>query len=121
MRILIAEDDEVLADGLARSLRQSGYAVDSVKTGSEADSALSASEFDLLILDIGLPRMNGLEFVKAVRADQAFASMKVMMVTSHNEMADIGHALEEGANDFLMKPFTGEMVSDKLRMLGLVE
>ena len=56
MRILIAEDDQVLADGLLRSLRAAGAAVDHVASGSEADAALSTQEFDLLILDLGLPR-----------------------------------------------------------------
>jgi two-component system OmpR family response regulator len=55
MRILIAEDDQVLADGLLRSLRASGYAVDRVASGTEADTALATHEFDLLILDLGLP------------------------------------------------------------------
>ena len=68
MRILIAEDDAILADGLTRSLREAGYAVDWVKTGVEADSALSAAEFDLLILDLGLPKMSGLEVLRRLRA-----------------------------------------------------
>ena len=57
MRILIAEDDQVLADGLLRSLRAAGYAVDQVASGSEADAAVASHEFDLLILDLGLPKM----------------------------------------------------------------
>ncbi|MBY0235328.1 MAG: response regulator, partial [Burkholderiaceae bacterium] len=57
MRILIAEDDQVLADALLRSLRASGYAVDQVGTGTEADAALASHEFDLVILDLGLPRL----------------------------------------------------------------
>ena len=61
MRILLAEDDSVLADGLTRSLRQSGYVTDCVKNGLEADSVLSTQDFDLLILDLGLPKMSGLE------------------------------------------------------------
>ena len=65
MKILIAEDDSILADGLVRSLRQSAYAVDHVKNGVEADTALSMQTFDLLILDLGLPRMSGLEFLSA--------------------------------------------------------
>ena len=68
MRILVAEDDAILADGLTRTLRQSGYAVDWVKTGIEADSALDANDFDLLILDIGLPKKSGLEVLRRVRA-----------------------------------------------------
>ena len=69
MRILIAEDDQVLADGLLRSLRNSGAVVDHVATGTEADAALMANnEFDLLILDLGLPKMHGLEVLKRLRA-----------------------------------------------------
>ncbi len=73
MRILLAEDDSVLADGLTRSLRQSGYAIDYVKTGQEADTALSTQEFDLLILDLGLPKMSGLEVLRRLRARLAAA------------------------------------------------
>ena len=69
MRILIAEDDQVLADGLLRTLRASGAAVDHVPNGSEADAALMTSnEFDLIILDLGLPKMHGLEVLKRLRA-----------------------------------------------------
>ena len=68
MRILIAEDDQVLADGLLRSLRASGYAVDQVGSGSEADAALASHEFDLLILDLGLPKLHGLEVLRKLRA-----------------------------------------------------
>ena len=68
MRILIAEDDPVLADGLRRTLRQSGYAVDWAKNGGEADAALGANHFDLLILDVTLPKLSGLEVLKRLRA-----------------------------------------------------
>ena len=68
MRILIAEDDQVLADGLLRSLRGAGYAVDQVSSGTEADAALASHEFDLLILDLGLPRLHGLEVLRKLRA-----------------------------------------------------
>ena len=68
MRILIAEDDQVLADGLLRSLRASGYAVDQVNTGSEADAALADHEFDCVILDLGLPKMHGLDVLRRMRA-----------------------------------------------------
>ena len=68
MRILIAEDDAVLADGLRRTLRQSGYAVDWAKNGGEADAALGANDFDLLILDIALPKLSGLEVLRRLRA-----------------------------------------------------
>ena len=68
MHILIAEDDPVLADGLSRSLRAAGYAVDIVTEGEQTDSALVAQSFDLLILDLGLPRLAGLEVLRRLRA-----------------------------------------------------
>ena len=69
MRILIAEDDQVLADGLLRSLRAAGYATDHVSSGSEADAALADHEFDCVILDLGLPKMHGLDVLRQLKAD----------------------------------------------------
>ena len=68
MRILIAEDDAIIADGLSRSLRQGGCAVDWAPNGLDADSALLTAAYDLLILDLGLPRLSGLEVLKRLRA-----------------------------------------------------
>ena len=68
MRILIAEDDSIIADGLSSSLRQAGYAVDWAPHGLEADAALVSTSYDLLILDLGLPKMPGLEVLKRLRA-----------------------------------------------------
>jgi len=67
VRILIAEDDAILADGLTRSLRQAGCSVDCVKTGVEADTALATGQFDVLILDLGLSKMGGLDVLKRIR------------------------------------------------------
>lgn len=92
----------------------------------EAEDGVQALEqlqlhapFDLVLVDWDMPRMNGIEFVKAVRADAKYNDTKLLMVTSHNAMEDVGEALAQGANDFLMKPMTGEMVVDKIRLLGL--
>ena len=68
MRILIAEDDAIIADGLARSLRQGGYAVDWAANGLEADTALMTASYDLLILDLGLPKLPGLDVLKRLRS-----------------------------------------------------
>ena len=87
MRILIAEDDQVLADGLLRTLRASGAAVDHVPNGSEADAALMTSnEFDLIILDLGLPKMHGLEVLKRLRARGS--SMPVLILTAADSVEE---------------------------------
>mgnify|MGYP000405587997 CR=1 FL=1 len=77
MRILVAEDDQVLADGLLRSLRNAGYAVDRVSSGTEADAALASHEFDLVILDLGLPRLHDhpADLAKLARRDAAAAGL----------------------------------------------
>ena len=110
MRILIAEDDSVLADGLTRSLRQSGYAVDHVKDGQSADLALSAQSFDLLILDLGLPKMNGMEVLKRLRARNSM--LPVLILTAADSTEERVRGLDTGADDYMVKPFSpGELVA----------
>lgn len=77
--------------------------------------------FDVAVVDWEMPLMNGLEFVQAVRRNQDFAEMKVLMVTTLNSVDRIAEALEAGANDFLMKPVTKEMLVEKLQILGVVD
>ena len=86
MRILLAEDDGVIADGLLRALRKSGFAVDHVTTGSDADTALLAQQFDLLILDLGLPKLNGIEVLKRLRARKS--PMPVLILTAQDGVED---------------------------------
>ena len=102
MRILIAEDDQVLADGLLRSLRGSGYAVDQVSSGTEADAALASHEFDLLILDLGLPRLHGLEVLRKLRARGS--TLPVLILTAADSVDQRVKGLDLGADDFMAKP-----------------
>lgn len=115
MRILIAEDDEVLADALTRSLRHSGYAADHVKDGMEADAALSASEFDLLILDLGLPRLSGLELLKRLRARNC--QVPVLILTAMDGVENRVRGLDLGADDYLAKPFALAELEARVRAL----
>ena len=115
MRILIAEDDSLLAEGLTRSLRDSGYAVDCVKTGAEADSATAAFEFDLLILDLNLPKMSGLEVLKRLRSRSR--QLPVLILTAQNGVEDRVRGLDLGADDFLAKPFALEELKARVRAL----
>ena len=115
MRILVAEDDANLADGLRHSLRQAGYAVDCVKTGPEADSALAGSEFDLLILDLGLPKMSGLEVLRRLRARQS--RLPVLILTALDGVNDRVRGLDLGADDYLAKPFALGELEARVRAL----
>jgi two-component system OmpR family response regulator len=115
MRILVAEDDAVLADGVLRSLRHSGYAVDWVKNGVEADSALETNDFDLLILDLGLPRRSGLDVLKRLRLRES--RLPVLILTALDGVHDRVRGLDSGADDYLAKPFDVAELEARVRAL----
>jgi len=115
MRILIAEDDASLTEALTHSLRQAGYAVNCVSTGPEADRAASSSEFDLLILDVGLPKMSGLEVLKRLRARQS--NVPVLILTAMDGVEDCVRGLDLGADDYLAKPFALNELEARVRAL----
>jgi len=116
MRILIAEDDQVLADGLLRTLRGNGYAVDHVASGSEADAALSTQEFDLLILDLGLPRLHGFEVLKKLRG-RGIAT-PVLILTAADSVEQRVKGLDLGADDYMAKPFSLQELEARVRALA---
>jgi len=116
MRILVAEDDADLADGLRHSLRQAGYAVDCVRTGDEADRALASGTFDLLILDLGLPKMSGLEVLRRLRARQS--NLAVLILTAMDAVDDRVRGLDLGADDYLAKPFVLAELEARVRALA---
>ncbi len=115
MRILIAEDDAVIADGLTQSLRHSGYAVDCARTGSEADAALAVGQYDLVILDLGLPRLNGFEVLKRLRSRQS--KVPVLILTALDAVSDRVRGLDLGADDYLAKPFALTELEARVRAL----
>ncbi len=116
MRVLIAEDDQVLADGLIRALRSSGAAVDQVADGSQADAALMTNtEFDLLILDLGLPKMHGLEVLKRLRARGSV--MPVLILTAADSVEERVKGLDLGADDYMAKPFSLQELEARARAL----
>ncbi|HEU4351443.1 MAG TPA: response regulator transcription factor [Burkholderiales bacterium] len=115
MRILVAEDDAILADGVTRTLRQSGYAVDWVKNGVEADTALDTDDFDLLILDIGLPKKSGLDVLKRLRSRDS--RVPVLILTALDGVNDRVRGLDAGADDYLAKPFELAELEARVRAL----
>ena len=115
MRILIAEDDAIIADGLARSLRQGGYAVDWARDGVDAESALLTTSYDLLILDLGLPRLSGLEVLKHLRARGSH--LPVLILTALDGTGDRVRGLDLGADDYMAKPFELAELEARVRAL----
>ena len=115
MRLLIAEDDPTLADGLTHSLRQAGYAVDHVEDGAAADAALAGTHFDLLILDLNLPRLTGLDVLRRLRARKS--TLPVLILTARDGVEDRVRGLDLGADDYLTKPF--ELVELEARVRAL--
>ncbi|MFM7484713.1 MAG: response regulator [Burkholderiaceae bacterium] len=115
MRILLDEDDSVLADGLTRSLRQSGYVTDCVNNGEAADSALSTQDFDLLILDLDLPKMPGLEVLRRLRARESL--LPVLILTANDSVEQRVKGLDLGADDYMAKPFALSELEARVRAL----
>lgn len=115
MKILLAEDDKFLAEGLSMILRDNGYAVDLALTGSEADIALSIAEYDLLILDLGLPKMDGLEVMRRVRSRAC--AIPILILTARDGLEDRVAGLDLGANDYISKPFELPELEARIRAL----
>jgi len=122
MRILIVDDSKPMRT-LLRYLAQSfRFETAEAEDGCVALTVLQQhNDIILALVDWEMPNMNGLEFVKAVRANSGFDTIKLMMVTKQTSMGCVAAALAAGATDFLMKPFTQESFGDKLRLLGVVE
>jgi len=121
MRALIVDDSRFVRSFLRRMLEPMGIECDEAADGKAGLERLeSGPPFDLALLDWNMPLMNGLEMLKQLRA-RGFSDLKVLMVTTEAENEFILSALEAGADEYLMKPFDEEALSDKLAMLGLVE
>jgi two-component system OmpR family response regulator len=115
MRILLVEDDSMLADAVARALRQSAHSVQTARNGLEADQALAANRYDLLLLDVGLPKMDGFEVLKRLR--QRRSSVPVLILTVRDAVEDLVKGLDLGADDYLTKPFELAELEARVRAL----
>lgn len=121
MRALIVDDSSFIREYLRALLDRMGVACEEAVNGSDALSVLAGHEdFDLMLLDVNMPVMNGLECVKALRDRRLGPEMKVMMVTTEADHTFITTALDNGADEFLMKPFTPESLREKMLLLGFI-
>lgn len=121
MRALIIDDSMAMRRMLAAYVQ--GLQVSPVVAvdGQDAVEVLEREgEFEVALVDWDMPRMNGVEFVRHVRSNPRWQGMKLIMVTAHVDPDDIMNALQTGADDYLMKPVSSEMLEDKFRILGLV-
>jgi two-component system, OmpR family, response regulator len=115
MRILIVEDDAMLADAMSRALRQSAHMVHRAANGQDADRALVGNEYDLVLLDVGLPHLDGFEVLKRLRARRN--KVPVMMLTVRDAVDDRVAGLDLGADDYLTKPFELSELEARVRAL----
>ena len=115
MKLLLVEDDALLGDGVRAGLKQAGFAVDWVHDGLAAKVALDSEEYDLLVLDLGLPKLSGMDLLKSVRAKRA--SLPVLILTARDTVADRVAGLNAGADDYLVKPFDLDELIARLNAL----
>ena len=115
MRILLVEDDPSIAEGIRASLRQGGHAVDHVADGSQADAALRDHGYDLLVLDLGLPGLDGSEVLQRLR--RRGKGLPVLVVTARDGLAERIRVLDLGADDYLVKPFALRELEARVRAL----
>lgn len=119
MRVLIIDDSRAMRSIIKRGLAPMNCEVAEAADGRQALAVMAEQgPFDLALVDWNMPVMNGYEFVCAVRADPNHAGMKLMMVTTEVEMTQISRALDAGANEYLMKPFTEAALQEKIEMLA---
>lgn len=115
LRILITEDDAALGEALRYSLTHSGYAVDWMRNGAAADTALRSDVFDLLILDLGLPQLDGYDVLKRLRKHDG--RLPVLILSGRESAGDKVHGLDLGADDYLVKPFSLDELHARVRAL----
>ena len=113
MRVLVVEDDRMIAKGLHTALKQDGYAVDGVSDGASAAAALRSSRFDLVLLDLGLPERDGLEVLRELRSRGD--ATPVIIVTARDDVQNRIEGLDAGADDYIIKPFDLDEVAARMR------
>jgi two-component system chemotaxis response regulator CheY len=120
-KALVVDDSKTSRIILGRILKELGYEVCEAGNGKEALKVMESEKaaVNLVLADWNMPEMNGLELLKQLRQDPELASLKVIMVTTETEVDHIVSALEAGANEYVMKPFTKDILKEKLELVGI--
>jgi two-component system chemotaxis response regulator CheY len=122
-KAMVVDDSKAIRLILSRTLSEVGYEVRLAANGKEALSVLEHEHgaISLVLVDWNMPEMNGLDFIRRVRSMPCFSAVTLMMVTTETEVDQMVKALEEGANEYVMKPFTKEIIAEKLKLLGVIQ
>jgi len=119
MHALVVDDSNTIRIILTAYLKKLGFDVTVAINGREAlDRLRGMAKADIVLVDWNMPEMDGLSFVRAVRADNEYAAVPLMMVTTNVELCNVAEALDAGANEYMMKPFTMDILRAKLELLG---
>lgn len=122
-KAMVVDDSRAIRMILTRSLNKLGYEVCTAANGAEALALLKeqAPELSFFLVDWNMPEVTGIELVQRVRRMPAYADVPIMMVTTETEIEQMVKALDSGVNEYVMKPFTEEMITDKLRIMGVLD
>lgn len=120
-KALVVDDSKTIRIILGRILKELGYEVCEAGNGKEALKVMEAEKaaVNLVLADWNMPEMNGLELLKRLRLDPELASLKIIMVTTETEVDHMVSALDAGANEYVMKPFTKDILKEKLELVGI--
>lgn len=122
MQALVVDDSQTVRLILRKYLGKIGFDVVEATDGREGiDRLLEMSKADLVLVDWNMPNMSGVDFVRAVRAIRQYDNLPLVMVTTNTEIDQVALALQAGANEYIMKPFTQDVIREKLQLLGLLK
>ena len=122
MHALVVDDSRTVRIIIGTILREIGMTVIEAEDGTQALALVHENpDIELALVDWNMPEMNGLDFIKAIRAEPAYNGLRILMVTSESEFDQVTRALNAGANEYLMKPFTREILLAKLNLMDVLE
>ena len=116
--IAVVDDEESICKALARVLKSAGLDVETFSSGASFLASIQTHQPDCVLLDLDMPIMNGLELVRNVRSNEKYAKVTICMVTTETDIVQLDTVIEAGANAYVMKPFTKELIQEKVRSLG---